>query len=36
MSNFCITAIVPFLEYILLYGACCGIDKTDIENIRKK
>ena len=35
MSNFCITAIVPFLEYILLYGACCGIDKTDMEKQKR-
>ena len=36
MSNFCITAMVTFLGYILLYGVCWGTDKTDIEKIRKK
>ena len=36
MSNFCITAMVTFLGYILLYGVCWGTDKTDIEKYKKK
>ena len=36
MSNFCITAMVTFLGYILLYGVCWGADKTDIEKNKKK
>ena len=36
MSNFCITAIVTVLGYILLYGFCWGTDKTDIEKYKKK
>ena len=35
MSNFCITAIVTFLGYILLYGAYCGIYKTDMEKQKR-
>ena len=36
MSNFCITAMVTFLGYMLLYGVCWGTDKTDIEKYKKK
>ena len=36
MSSFSITAMVTFLGYILLYGVCWGIDKTDIEKYKKK
>lgn len=34
MSNFCITAIVPFLEYILLYGAVVEYIKLIWKNKR--
>ena len=35
MSNFCITAMVTFLGYILLYGFCWGTDKTDMEKQKR-
>ena len=35
MSNFCITAMVTFLGYILLYGVCWETDKTDMEKQKR-
>ena len=36
MPDILTLSLGTFLGYILLYGVCCGTDKTDIEKYKKK